>query len=293
MHRRFLDRLLSTFRSVKRHRCINPECSWEGIISTGDKAAAVGADRRSSWGARLLWFVAGVAVTLAAVQGARLYLAEQAAREAQLRAEQRRALIVPIPVEPGESYDGEALADEDPRRAGNHSELTLLRNCSWGDPGRNPYRGTVAQALTAARVPESAVRKFEILVENKMVSDRLLISREGITTASGRRSFNSASFDMAFGTVMCFDTRVNFRDAQVENADLYEATDADGRQYAIMIPLVCGNVAVLGERAERDGDSRTINGVAPEPATLALMAVGGALLAAFAGRRSRVSRTRR
>ncbi len=281
VHRHFVDRLLSTFRSVKRHRCINPACAWEGIISSSDDSLVEGGAGGTSWRGRVLWFVAGVAVALGTVQSARVYLAEKAAREALVRAEQQRARVVPIPVAPGESYDGEALADEDPRGVGNRSELTLRRNCSWGIPGRNPYQGTVAQALTAARVPESAVRKFEMLIENKMISDRVQISREGITTVSGRRSFNSKSFDMAFGTMMCFDMRVNFSEAHVEHADLYEATDADGRQYAIMVPIVCGNVAVLGERAERDSDSRTINGTTPEPATLALLATGLVLLAAF------------
>jgi hypothetical protein len=56
---------------------------------------------------------------------------------------------------------------------------------------------------------------------------------------------------MGFGRTMCFATRVNFTPGHLEYADLYDATDAAGRNYAVMVPYVCGNVSVLAERAER------------------------------------------
>ena len=89
------------------------------------------------------------------------------------------------------------------------------------------------------------------MVEKKLVSDQVEISRAGITTVSGRRSFDGQSFDMAFGNTMCFNTRVNFKPGHVERADLYEATDVDGKRYVVMVPYVCGNVSVLGDVAER------------------------------------------
>jgi hypothetical protein len=288
VHRHFADRLLGVFRSVHRYRCVRAGCGWEGIVSKDERppAGGDGAGTRPGLRTRALWFLAGCAFALAAVQATRMILANKAAHQASVTAAARHAALPPIPVAEGESYDGEALAGDDPRQLQNETPLVLARGCAWGIPGRNPYRGTVAQALTAARVPESAVRKFESLVANKQVSDQLLISRDGIVTASGRRRFEAKSFDMAFGNTLCFNTRVNFRGNHTETADLYEATDADGHQYTIMVPIVCGNVSVLGERAERNGGGGG-NGSTPEPATLALVALGFGMLLALLGRRAR------
>lgn len=288
VHRHLPDRLLGVFRTVHRYRCSRPGCEWEGIVSRDEHMRAGGEGvARSAWGSRALWFLAGCAFALSAVQGARMLTAHKAQRQASLVAAAKLSSLPPISVAEGESHDGETLAEDDPRSVRNETPLRLARHCAWGVPGRNPYRGTVGQALTAARLPDSAVRKFESLVATGQVSDKLLISRDGITTESGRRRFDAKSFDMAFGNTLCFDTRVNFRGNHTETADLYEATDADGRQYAIMVPIVCGNVAVLGERAERNGNGRTTNGSAPEPATLALVALGFALALAFVRKRSR------
>ena len=228
VHRHAADRFFALFRRLHRYRCTEAACAWEGVVSDDELARADALPHSAPFGrgARALWFFVGAAVTLASVQGVRMYRAELAAREAR-------------------------------------------------DAG----------ARAAARLPDSAIRKFEALIEKKMVSDRVEITREGIATVSGRRKFDALSFDMAYGNIMCFNTRVNFRQGHVEHADLYEATDADGRRYTVMVPYVCGNVAVLGDREERNGDYR--NGSTPEPESLALFATGSVLLAWFLRRRRR------
>jgi len=290
VHRHPADRFFALFRTLHRYRCTESGCEWEGIVSDDELREDGGrlVQVPTGWRTRALWFFVGAAVALGGVQAARMYRAQVAAREAQearARTAAKQAAIAPLTVEIGESFDGEPLADDDLRRVDNPSPLVLRRGCAWGIPGRNPYRGTVGQALAAARMPDSAVRKFEALIEKKMVSDRVEISREGITTVSGRRKFDALSFDMAFGNTLCFNTRVNFQRGHVEHADLYEATDAEGKRYAVMVPYVCGNVAVLGDREERNGEYR--NGSTPEPETLALFASGSALLAWFVRRRRR------
>ena len=291
VHRHFADRLFGMFRTVHRYHCSDPSCAWEGIVSNIDHSEThAGAQQaRLARRAQALWFVAGIAVALAGTQGARMYLAKKAEREAaeaRALAAAKRLASLPAPVEVGEIVDGEVLAEDDLRRTDNPSPLNLRRGCAWGVPGRNPYLGTVSQALSATRMPASAIAKFEALIAKKMVSDRVEITREGITTVSKRRSFDALSFDMAFGNTMCFNTRVNFRPGHVEHADLYEATDADGKRYAVMVPYVCGNVAVLGDREERNGEYR--NGQTPEPATWAMLATGLAVLAWFVRRRERL-----
>ena len=286
VHRHPVDRLFSVLRSVHRYKCRDEACGWEGIVSNSELPDADAAAPRISWRTRALWFTVGAVVALGAAQATRMYLWEKAAREAR-EARALAAAKLPqaqdLPVPEGESYDGAQLAEDDLRQLDNPSPLTLRRGCAWGVPGRNPYKGTVSQALTAARLPESAVRKFESMVDKGLVSDRVEISRDGIKTESGRRKFDALSFDMAFGKTMCFNTRVNFHRGHVEKAALYEATDAEGKAYAVMIPEVCGNVAVLGARAERNGDHT--NGSTPEPSTWAMFALGLALLAWIRGRR--------
>jgi hypothetical protein len=44
---------------------------------------------------------------------------------------------------------------------------------------------------------------------------------------------------------------VNFVEGHMEPAALYEAATADGRVLAVMVPEVCGNVSVLGQRDDR------------------------------------------
>lgn len=279
--------MLGAFRSVHRYQCVNGSCTWEGIVSDDLPDDLAGDGRpRLTWRSRVLWFLIGAAVALASVQAVRMTLRDQTMKNARLaKAAAQRQALPPLPVDVGESYDGEALAEDDPRRGTQASPLTLRRGCAWGVPGRTPYVGTVGQALTAARLPESAIRKFEAMVEKKLISDRVQITREGITTVSKQRQFDSLSFNMAFGKTMCFSTRVNFKPGHVELADLYEATDAQGKRYTVMVPDVCGNVSVLGDREERNGpppDTPT-----PEPATLALFAGALAALAWFTRQRSR------
>jgi MYXO-CTERM domain-containing protein len=154
--------------------------------------------------------------------------------------------------------------------ASNPSPLTLRRSCSWGRPGGQPYRGTVAQALSAALVPPDVVRKIDEMVERGWVRGQVEISRSGIRSIDGRRDFSSGIAAMGFGNTLCFSTRVNFAPGHVEYADLYEASDSRGKTYSVMVPYVCRNVSLLSERSE-DEHHET-----PEPASwmIALLGLG-------------------
>jgi len=43
--------------------------------------------------------------------------------------------------------------------------LALKQNCAWGDPGRDPYRGTVEQALEGAQLPPNLLPGLSVDVE--------------------------------------------------------------------------------------------------------------------------------
>lgn len=224
-----------------------------------------------AWPVRLIWMAVGAVFALAGVAGIKVYRNAGAAKTGIVAAEMKA--VPPVPV--GESFDGHVLPDGDDRLARNPTDLSMRRNCAWGVPGRSPYKGTVTQALAAAGLPEEVIGKIDAMVEHRIVSDRVEIRKDSITTASGKRHFGTTLVAMGFGTTLCFGTRVNFQPGHVEMANLYDATDAKGTNFAVMVPHVCGNVSVLAERGERqDGGGGNGGGTVPEPGTLALLVAG-------------------
>ncbi len=125
--------------------------------------------------------------------------------------------------------------------------LALRYSCVWGQPGQDPYRGTVEQALRSAALPEEVVRSIVEQVRSGQPVDRLEIRRDGVRALASGRIFDAQNIAMTFGRTLCLNTRVNFIDGHMELAALYEALTASGRVVAVMVPEVSGNVAVLGQ----------------------------------------------
>jgi hypothetical protein len=159
--------------------------------------------------------------------------------------------------------------------------LEMRRGCAWGQPGRNPYKGTVEQALQHARLPPEVVAEVSRKVRARDVTDRLEIRTGSIRGVTHGRDFDPQRVAMSFGRTLCLNSRVNFAPGHVERADLYEVKDARGRQHAVMVPDVCGNVSVLGERGERRRALVAAGGGTDEEwwtlATAAAMADGGSI----------------
>ncbi len=271
VHRSARDRIVGLLEDVRRFRCVRADCGWEGIISTDWMPHPVGTQLAMTWFSRLTWMAVGIAVALAGVSALDRYRNVRSTRAPAAVVTEADTLLVPS----GVSHDGVDLPPSDPRVVGNPSSLSLRRGCAWGVPGRSPYRGTVAQALSGARLPPEVVRKVEAMVARGVVSEQLEISRDAIRTVSGKRQFDTNIVAMGFGSTLCFGTRVNFEPGHVERADLYDATDAEGARFAVMVPYVCGNVSVLAERAERPEGGGGGGGTSiPEPTTLLLVASG-------------------
>jgi hypothetical protein len=134
---------------------------------------------------------------------------------------------------------------------GLQDSLTYRHGCVWGQPGRNPYRGTVEQALRASALPAEVVQKITNQVRAGSATDRVAIGNDGIRAASSGRVFDASHFAMTYGMTLCTSTRVNFVAGHVEQASLFEASDNKGRVYAVMVPDVCGNVSVLADAQDR------------------------------------------
>jgi hypothetical protein len=171
---------------------------------------------------------------------------------------------------PGTHFEGRPLAAEHPAHAAlapsqadsqaapgmSAPPLALRTGCRWGLPGRNPYRGDVEAALAAGGVPADAVRVIAAQVRNGVVAERLTIANDGIRGVSSGRVFDAKKVALSFGRTMCLDAQVNFPAGHSEPASLFEATDAEGRRHAAMVPDVCGNVSVLSDAAEAGEDGR-------------------------------------
>ena len=251
VHRDGLDRWLSQFRPARRYTCSDLGCGWSGRLAAAPSASRL---------ARPLgplplstWLMIGAVLVLAAVDGTHRTLKARAAErerlELRLAAAEAGTDATASGFPAGWHFAGNPLPAQDPRALANPSQLTLLRGCVWGSPGRDPYRGSTEQALKAARLPPEVVHEVSALIARGAASADLEISDDGIRTLDGRREFSPRVPAMAFGHSLCFDTTVNFQPGHVEPARLFEASARDGRLFSVMVPSVCGNVSVLSERA--------------------------------------------
>lgn len=234
------------------------------------------------WRGPLLWFVVGASVALAGVQAVRMTRQAEAESVRTRAAVQRSVDARAASTSPGVDFAGAALPETDMRVATNPSPLHLRHGCAWGVPGGNPYRGTVEQALAAARLPAKVVREIADMSARGWVYEQVEISRTGIRTLDGRRDFGTQARAMAFGDTLCFNTRVNFPSGHVEYAALYQANDENGQTYSVMVPYVCQNVSVLGAREEI-----IVTNDVPEPATWSTALLGLGVLALLQWRRGR------
>lgn len=129
--------------------------------------------------------------------------------------------------------------------------LRLHLGCAWGEPGRNPYRGTPEQVLAALRLPPALVKTVGERIRAGDRTDRVTIGNSGIRRHGSDREYSAQRVALSFGHSLCLNTRVNFAPGHREQGDLYEVADAEGRVVTVMVPDVCGNVSVL----DVDGDA--------------------------------------
>ena len=270
IRRRVEDRRDAADPMARRFRCRANRCEWQGLLSrSGTDAdplrgrdesvppAPTGRPHKRSWLAGLSGFLGAAAVAGAAVV---IGVSPTDAADQWPTTANGEAIAL------GESYDGEPVsphpllqrvAFEAPGAAPAapaeaDSALTLHQRCTWGQPGRNPYKGSVEQALIAAKLPPDVIARVAAKVKARDISDRLTISNSGIRTQHDRRRFDPHSVTMTYGRTLCLQTRVHFKSGHQERADLYEVADAAGKRHSVMVPDVCGNVSVLSAGGVED-----------------------------------------
>lgn len=251
--------------SMARYRCVNERCGWNDLLPMhlpaaaprarpriGRRRAPIGFAGVRNAGRQLLraWPLLLAGVATAVVVSYRLPSNASPATDAHST----------LPLKTGEHHDGvEITADhpllkaaQDPVSSAGVQRLSLKQGCAWGLPGRNPYRGSVEQALVTAKLPAEVIQRISGKVSAGQLDDRLEITNAGIRSERDeQREFESRNVAMTYGNTLCVNTRVNFKRGHVERASLYEAADNKGNLYSVMVPDVCGNVSVLGARMER------------------------------------------
>lgn len=231
VHRSARDRMVSMFYPVGRFRCRAEGCRWQGLLRQTPTASR---SRTGSARSRTAWIVVGaLLVPLIALAVAIYWSYDEDA--------------IPMPKAPAKLVARTPLEPDAPRRAAQDSVGEPRHECVWEGPGESPYFGTLATALTAARLPSEIVRKIEIMREGGFVTDRLEISSAGIRSTDHRRFFGHTTKAMAMGETVCFGTRIGLPPGKTSAADLYELVDDTNRRFQVMIVAIGGNVAVLEE----------------------------------------------
>ena len=242
--------------AARRYRCRAPDCGWRGSLASRSAwaparwRAAAATARRLLLGLGLLSAVA-VSGGVLLVSGLESWGRHVAGLDtAPGRSHDGLALAPASRPQGGQAVLAQAMTNTAPAAPATLAGLTLRQGCAWGQPGRNPYRGSTEQALTAAGLPPEVVRQIAAQRQagQSQKVGRLTISREAIRLEDGSREFNPRQMAMSFGNTLCLNTRVNFAPGHVEAADLFEARDDQGHLHAVMVPDVCGNVTVLGTR---------------------------------------------
>lgn len=253
-----------------RYVCTAAGCGWAGLRRAREspRTAASPAIALSAWlaGLRLraervraavdrspvLLMTVGTAAVLVVLAGRQL--------AAEPPVQMTQAAPAPIRLAPGGHHEGDTPAADDPLliqpdlRTPQTAAVELLdvrQGCVWGQPGRNPYRGTVEEALVTARLPPEVVKLIAYKVRQGQIDDRLEISNAGIRGVRQGGQYDPGNVAMTYGRTLCVNTQVNLPQGGVEPASLYEAEDRQGRVHAVMVPDVCGNVSVLSQRGER------------------------------------------
>lgn len=117
---------------------------------------------------------------------------------------------------------------------------TVVSNCSWNSPGRHPYTGTPAEAVSRySDIPEKTRAQLVSKISSGALDDSVIITRDRI---EGKTAYEPRITSMHFGKrTMCDQvTRERWEPTRREAASVY-CVDS----YCIVVPKICGNISRL------------------------------------------------
>ena len=141
----------------------------------------------------------------------------------------------------------------------------MLPNCSWNHPGRNPYRGTVSEAVSRyADIPAPVRTALIAKIESGRADDTAAIMRDSI---AGKYDYSPQITEMHFGerTVCGTVTRDQWADTTREPGKVY-CVDS----HCLIVPQICGNISRVQRIAGSGGGTAIGGGGAAMPDTVAV-----------------------
>ncbi|WBS05611.1 MHFG family PEP-CTERM protein [Pseudoduganella sp. SL102] len=134
----------------------------------------------------------------------------------------------------------------------------MLSNCSWNHPGRNPYRGTVGEAVSRyIDIPAPVRTRLIAKIESGQADDTAAIMRD---TIAGKYDYSPQITDMHFGqrTVCGAVTRDEWAATRREMGKVYCVDN-----HCLIVPKICGNISRVHRVAGEGGGGGIGGGAAP------------------------------
>lgn len=121
------------------------------------------------------------------------------------------------------------------------------QECSWSNPGANPYRGTISDAVSFyLDIPAATRETLKARITAGQADELVEIGKYSVRSSTG--AFYAPQItDMHFGpNLVCNNiTRTRWPENMVQKAAMY-CED----KYCVIIPFICGNISRI-ERADR------------------------------------------
>lgn len=123
---------------------------------------------------------------------------------------------------------------------------TLMPRCSWDRPGRNPYRGTPAAAMSRyPDIPEPQRRLLAERIARGQMDEMVEITRDAVE-GKGKHGYESEIRDMHFAArTLCNEvTRTKWAPERREPAAIY----CEG-EHCIIVPKICNNISRITRKS--------------------------------------------
>lgn len=125
----------------------------------------------------------------------------------------------------------------------------VIDHCNWDNPGVNPYRGSVAEAVSRyTEIPASDRAQIIKAIEQKQYDDIVLITKNKVI---GTHTYSPNLTKMHFGTnTVCKEiSRKGWANSRLERAKVYSYG-----KYSVIIPEICGNVSLIVKEKHNYGE---------------------------------------